>query len=131
MFFIPHPIKKRGNIVLKLHPKIAPIKVGIFPLVNKLKEESKELYEELKKEFTCLHDTSGSLGRRYARADEQGIPYCITIDFDSKKKDVTIRDKNTTKQIRIKRKDLIEVLNQLLNDKIQFEKAGKIVTTKQ
>ncbi len=117
--------KKRGNIVLNLHPKIAPIKVGVFPLTNKLKEESREVYDELKTEFTCTHDTSGSVGRRYARADEQGIPYCITIDFDSKKKDVTIRDRDSTKQIRIKRKDLIETLKKLLNQEIKFEKAGK------
>ena len=107
--------KKRGNILLNLPPKLAPIKVGVFPLVNKLNKEAKKVYDLLKTEFTCQFDTSGSIGRRYARADEIGIPYCITIDFESKKaKDVTIRDRNTTKQVRVKIEKLAETLRKLL-----------------
>jgi len=120
---------ERGNIVLKLPKNLAPIKIGVFPLVNKLKEESRELFETLKKDFTAQFDSSGSVGRRYARADELGIPYCITFDFDSKEKqDITIRDRDTTKQIRVNIKDLKETLRKLFADEIEFEKAGKIVS---
>jgi len=120
--------KKRGNIVLKLHPKLTPVKLGIFPLINKLDKESKEIFNDLKTEFLCQYDKSGSIGRRYARADEIGIPYCITIDFDSlKKKDATIRDRDTTKQIRVKIKDLKQTISKLLNQEIKFETAGKLI----
>lgn len=120
--------EKRGNIVLSIKPNLAPVKLGIFPLVNKLKDEAKEVYEELKEKLVCQFDTSGSVGRRYARADEIGIPFCITIDFDCKKnKDVTIRDRESTKQIRVKKEDLIPVLNQLINQEISFEKAGTLI----
>ena len=120
--------KKRGNIVLNLNPKLAPVKIGIFPLVNKLNNEAKEIYDLLKKKFTCIYDASGSIGRRYARADEIGIPYCITIDFECKNnKDVTIRDLLTTNQTRVKLSDLKETLNKLLNQEIKFEKIGKLI----
>lgn len=107
--------KKRGNIVLHFHPSIAPIQVGVFPLVNKLKDQSMELYNNLKSMFVCQYDKSGSIGRRYARADEQGIPYCITFDFDSlEDKSVTVRDRDTTKQDRIKIEDLPMFLHKKL-----------------
>ncbi len=113
--------KKRGNIVLKLDPKLAPTKLAIFPLVNKLDKQARKVYDLLIDKFVSFYDTSGSIGRRYARQDEKGTPYCITYDFDSKKKkDVTIRDRNTTKQKRVKIKDLPEILNKLLNNEIKF-----------
>jgi len=99
--------KERGNIVLKLSPKLAPIKVGVFSLVNKLNEEAKKVYDLIRNDIFCTFDTGGSIGRRYARADEQGIPYCVTIDFDTlKDKAVTVRDRDTTKQVRIKISEL-------------------------
>lgn len=108
--------KKRGNIVLKLHPKLAPYKIAVFPLVSNKKEVVKkaiEVFNLLKEDFNCFYDSAGSIGRRYARQDEIGTPFCITIDFDSlKKNDVTIRDINTTKQIRVKIKDLKEKLKE-------------------
>ncbi|MFC1769290.1 glycine--tRNA ligase [Nanoarchaeota archaeon] len=108
--------KKRGNIVLKLHPKVAPIKIGIFPLVNKLDKEAKEVYNMLKNEFHCFYDRSGSIGRRYARADEIGIPYCVTIDFDSQKEgSFTVRNRDNTEQKRVKKEDLIKELRNLLH----------------
>jgi len=120
--------KKRGNAVLKLHPKLAPIKVAVFPLVNKLEKKAKEIYESLKKDFNCFYDKSGSIGRRYARQDEIGTPYCITIDFDSlKKEDVTVRNRDDIKQIRVKIKDIKEIMQKLINQEIKFEKAGKII----
>ncbi|MFH1642024.1 MAG: glycine--tRNA ligase [Nanoarchaeota archaeon] len=108
--------KERGNVVLKLNPKLAPIKVGVFPLVNKLQKEAKEVYNTIKSEFTAMYDRSGSVGRRYARADEIGIPYCVTFDFDSlKDKCVTIRARDTTKQERVKIEELKPTLARLLN----------------
>ncbi|MFH0868117.1 MAG: His/Gly/Thr/Pro-type tRNA ligase C-terminal domain-containing protein, partial [Candidatus Woesearchaeota archaeon] len=116
MFDAYNDDKKRGNVILKLHPKLAPVKVGVFSLVNKLDKEAKKVYDLLKDDFNCIFDRSGSIGRRYARADEIGIPCCITIDFDSlKKEDCTIRDRDTTTQIRVKIKDLKETITKLLN----------------
>ncbi len=119
--------KKRGNIVLKLDPRLSPIKVGIFPLVNKLNEEAKKLFDTLKTEFNCTFDKSGSIGRRYARADETGIPYCITVDFDTlKDKAVTIRDRDTTQQVRVKITDLTNILSGLLSCKVKFADVLKL-----
>ena len=121
--------KKRGNIVLKLNPKLAPIKLGVFPLVNKLDDEAKKIYNELKKYYNCVFDRSGSIGRRYARADETGIPYCITIDFDTlKDKAVTLRNRDDTKQVRIPISILRETIGKLLNNETSFEKTGKIIS---
>ena len=120
--------KKRGNIVLKLHPKLSPVKVGVFSLVNKLNKDTKKLYDSLKNDFVCKLDTSGSVGRRYARADEEGIPYCITFDFDSlKDKSVTIRDRDSTKQVRVKIDEIKGILRELLNSEVKMDKIGKKV----
>jgi glycyl-tRNA synthetase len=120
--------KERGNIVLKLNPKLAPITVGVFPLVNKLEKKTKELFSNIKKDFVAIYDRSGSVGRRYARADEIGIPYCVTFDFDSlKDKSVTIRDRDSTKQVRVKMAELNNILHELINNKIEFEKSGKLL----
>lgn len=108
--------QKRGNIVLHLNPRLAPIKVGVFPLVAKLEEDARKLYALLKDEFVCFYDRSGSIGRRYARADEIGIPYCLTVDFQSQEDHcVTIRDRETTEQKRVPVAKLAEELHQLLS----------------
>jgi glycyl-tRNA synthetase len=115
---------KKGEIVLRLSPKLAPIKIAIFPIVKKLEFEkiSQDVFNELKKEWNVIQDKSGSIGRRYARNDEVGTPYCITIDGDSiKNKDVTIRDRDTTKQIRIKISELKNVFRSLIDEGIYFE----------
>jgi glycyl-tRNA synthetase len=110
-----HDDKERGNVVLKLSPKLAPIKVGVFPLVNKLEDKAKEVYESLKEGFTCMYDRSGSIGRRYARADEIGIPFCVTVDFDTLEDHaVTVRDRDNTKQERVKINELKEHIGKLL-----------------
>ena len=120
--------KKRGNVVLKLSPKLAPVKVGVFPLVNKLKEDGRKVYDLLKEEFVCQFDSSGSVGKRYARSDEIGTPYCLTFDFDSlDDKSVTIRDRDSTKQVRVKIEEVKSVLRQLLSAEIKFEEAGKLI----
>jgi len=107
--------KERGNIVLKIKPALCPTKVGVFPLVNKLDAEAKKIYDDLRKCYTCQYDRSGSIGRRYARADEIGIPLCITVDFESlEDKKVTIRNRDTTEQIRVPIKDLCNVIFKFL-----------------
>ncbi|MBD3202708.1 glycine--tRNA ligase [Candidatus Woesearchaeota archaeon] len=119
--------KERGNIVLKLDSKIAPIKAAVFPLATKLEDEAREVFDLIKKEFPCKFDRSGSVGRRYARADEKGIPFCITYDFDSREdKKVTIRNRDTTKQIRVAIRDLKDILEKLLKGE-KLEKFGKII----
>ncbi|MDP3919106.1 MAG: glycine--tRNA ligase [Nanoarchaeota archaeon] len=116
--------KKRGNVVLKLNTKLAPVKVAVLPLVNKVNDKSRGVFVELQTEFTCFYDKSGSVGRRYARADEQGIPYCVTIDFED---GVTIRDRDTANQIRVDESELLSVLRDLLSGRIEFKSAGKLV----
>ncbi|MBI2581230.1 glycine--tRNA ligase [Candidatus Woesearchaeota archaeon] len=115
---------KRENIVLHLNPKLAPIKVAVFPLLSNKEElvtAAKKIYDELKEDFSCLYDEAGSIGKRYARMDEAGTPFCVTIDFDSlAKHDVTIRDRDSTKQARVKIKELPNILWQLLSGKIDF-----------
>ncbi|MBI2130619.1 glycine--tRNA ligase [Candidatus Woesearchaeota archaeon] len=122
--------EKRGNIVLKLHPRLAPVKLGVFPLVSnkpELVSKAKELHNELKKEFTCQLDTSGSIGRRYARADECGIYACITVDFDTLNDDsVTIRSRDTTEQIRVKSSELKETVTRMMEGK-ELKGLGKIL----
>jgi glycyl-tRNA synthetase len=125
MFDAYNEDKKRGNVVLKLSPKLAPIKAAIFPLVKsekKLVNLAKEVYGDLKREWNVVYDEGGSVGRRYSRNDEVGTPFCITVDNDSgKKKDVTIRDRDTTKQVRVKVEDLKSVLRELLSGDKKFK----------
>jgi len=113
--------KKRDNVVLKLHPKLAPIKVGVFPLVSNKEElvkKAKEIYCQLVKEWACAFDVSGSIGRRYSRQDEIGTPLCATIDFQTlEDSTVTLRDRNTTQQIRVKISELNNVIARFLNGK--------------
>ncbi len=120
---------KRENIVLHLDPRLSPIKVAIFPLLankEELVSAAKKVQDSIKDEFTCLYDESGSIGKRYARMDESGTPYCLTVDFDSlKNQDVTIRDRDSTRQVRIKVKDLSQTLQQLLSGRINFDSLAK------
>ncbi len=124
MFDAYNDDKERGNIVLKLHPKLAPYKVAVFPLVTKggLEEKAREVFEDLNLCFSAFFDRSGSIGRRYARQDEIGTPYCVTIDFDTlDDESVTIRDRDTTEQIRVKISELQNVLWSLINQNKRFE----------
>lgn len=93
-----------SRTVLHLHPKLAPIKAGIFPLVKKdgLPDIAHKLEEDLRKQFNVFYDQSGAIGRRYRRQDEIGTPFCITVDHDSKENGtVTIRDRDTMAQERV------------------------------
>ena len=123
-----HYDKERENIVLRMHPKLAPVKAAVFPIVKGFKFEkiAEKIVKDLKQEFNVLYDKTGSIGRRYARNDEIGTPFCITIDGDSLKNgSVTIRDRDTKKQIRVKISDLKETIKKLINGGISFNKAGK------
>ena len=97
------------RVVLHLHPKLAPYKVAVLPLSKKLSEKANEVYEQLSKRFMCDYDEAGSIGKRYRREDEIGTPYCVTIDFDTLEDEtVTIRDRDTMEQIRVKIDELEE-----------------------
>ena len=100
------------RVVMGFAPQIAPIKVAVLPLSKKLEEPAFELYKQLNKHFRCEYDTTGSIGKRYRRQDEIGTPYCITFDFDSLQDGaVTVRDRDTMVQERIKIDDLNEYLS--------------------
>ena len=91
-------------VYMKFDPKMAPIKAGIFPLVNKegMPEIAEKLYMDLRTKFMCEYDPKQSIGKRYARMDEIGTPYCITIDGETlKDQTVTIRERDTLKQDRV------------------------------
>lgn len=121
----------KEEIVLKLCPALAPVKVAVFPLIKKDEKQVKiarDIYESLRTEWNVNYDDGGSVGRRYARNDEIGTPYCITVDPESVSSDiVTIRDRNTTKQIKVKISDIKETIGKLLSNEIEFEKAEKLV----
>ena len=105
--------------VLHLHPSLAPYKVAILPLSKKLSEKANEVYDKLSKKFIfmCDYDETGSIGKRYRRQDEIGTPFCVTIDFDTLEDEtVTIRDRDTMEQIRLK----IDELENWVEEKIQF-----------
>ncbi|MBI2042995.1 glycine--tRNA ligase [Candidatus Pacearchaeota archaeon] len=125
--------EKRQNVVLKLNPKLSPIKAAIFPIVKKPEFEkiAKEVYDSLKEEWNVSYDESGSIGKRYSRNDEIGTPFCITIDGDSKKRhDVTIRERDSGEQIRVKTNDLKKILGKLIGGEDFFRFGKKINTRK-
>ena len=93
--------------VLRFHPALAPVKVGVLPLSKKLNEGAKKLYAMLSKKFNCEFDDRGSIGKRYRRQDEIGTPWCVTYDFDSETDgSVTVRDRDTMEQERVKIEEL-------------------------
>ncbi len=106
-------------------PGVAPIDVAIFPLVKKdnLPKLAKEIFEDLDKEFVCIYDESGSIGRRYRRMDEIGTTLCITIDHDSlEDNSVTLREVSTMKQIRVDVKELKDTVRNILYNGLKFGK---------
>ncbi len=110
--------KMQTRVVMKFHPRIAPIKAAIFPLVKKdgMPEMAKEVYRDLKQHFNVFYDEKGAVGRRYRRQDEAGTPYCVTIDGQSlTDQTVTVRDRDSLDQSRVKISDLAVELQQRLN----------------
>ncbi len=102
------------RVYMKFNPTVAPVKIAVFPLLKnkpQLVEKAREVYKDLKKEFgAVMFDDNGNVGKRYRRQDEIGTPFCITVDFETIEKDnmVTVRDRDTAKQERIKIEDLKE-----------------------
>jgi glycyl-tRNA synthetase len=124
---------ERGRrIVLSLPRTIAAVKAAVFPLVRRdgLPEFAKQVYRRLiDEDFLVKYDASGSIGRRYARADEIGVPLCITIDYQSLEDEtVTLRDLYTWKQVRAKASDLPSRLWEYFRGKIEFDALGTAVT---
>ncbi len=107
------------RVVLKIDKRLSPIKIAVFPLLKnkpELVEEAKKIHDTLKETWMCEFDLTGSIGKRYRRQDEIGTPYCITVDFDSlKDKSVTIRERDTMKQERIKIENLRDYFTEKLN----------------
>jgi glycyl-tRNA synthetase len=124
---------KDDRAVLSFPRDIAPIQIGIYSLVNKdgLPEKTNEVYKKLLDEGLVIeYDEAGSIGRRYARADEIGIPLGITIDYDTLQDNtVTIRDRDSWKQVRSKIEDLPRLLHDYFRQKIDFEELGKQIDT--
>ncbi len=109
--------KNDKRVVLHLHPALAPFKAAVLPLSKKLGEQARGVHEKLAKYFMVDYDEAGSIGKRYRRQDEIGTPICVTYDFDSENDGcVTVRDRDTMEQERIRIEDLVEYINK----KIEF-----------
>ena len=113
--------EKEGYTVLHIKPEVAPIKVGVFPLMEKdgLDDLAREIYEKLQMSgLNSLYDGAGTIGKRYARMDEVGTPYCITVDYEAlegeTKGTVTIRDRDSKAQRRIRIEDAEQVIRSLM-----------------
>ncbi len=122
-------IRQDGDRVYFSFPAaIAPYQAAVFPLVNKdgLPEKAMDVYDALRKDFVCLYDRSGSIGKLYYRQDEAGTAYCITIDHDTiNDNSVTLRERDSKKQLRVKIKELREAIRKLVNQEIQFSELEK------
>ncbi len=103
--------------VLRFHPALAPVKIGVLPLSKKLAEGAEKIYTQLSKKYNCEYDDRGNIGKRYRRLDEIGTPYCVTYDFESETDGcVTVRDRDSMAQERVK----IEELEAYFADKFIF-----------
>jgi glycyl-tRNA synthetase len=122
---------KDDRVVLSFPRSIAPIQVGVYPLMSKdgLDTKAKEVQKLLAcEEFMTEFDETGSIGRRYARADEAGVQLGITIDYDTLNDDtVTIRDRDSWQQVRTAIKDLPQLLHQYFEGKLNFEQLGQLI----
>jgi glycyl-tRNA synthetase len=112
-------VEGRERVVLKLHPRLAPIKVAILPLVNKegMPEKAKEIHASLRKRMITEYDAGGSIGKRYRRQDEIGTPWGITVDGQTMEDDtVTLRDRDSLEQTRVPVEGLAEMLSARLDE---------------
>ena len=111
-------IEEGDRVILKLSPKLAPFKAACFPLVSNKQDlivKAKAVYDQLKQKYSVAWDDRGNIGKRYAYQDEIGTPLCITIDYDSLEDNtVTLRDRDTTKQERIKIEDIEKSIDKIL-----------------
>jgi len=117
--YFEEEIEGEKRIVLKLAAKLAPVKAAILPLVRKdkgLVKTAREIFAELKNKFAVEYDETGSIGRRYRRQDEIGTPFCLTTDGQTlKDKTVTLRNRDTLKQARVRIKDLVQEIEKRLS----------------
>jgi len=110
-------VEGEERVVMRFSPRVAPFKVAIFPLSRKLAEPAMRLEKELRKRYATDYDDVGSIGKRYRRHDEIGTPFAVTYDFQSEEdKQVTVRDRDSTKQERVS----IDQLENYLKDRLQF-----------
>lgn len=111
--------EQENRTVLKLHPKLAPYKAAVFPLLaNKpeLVEKARGIYDKLKSEFNISWDDRGNIGKRYLSQDEAGTPYCITVDFQTLEDDtVTVRDRDTATQERVEISKLFDFIKEKIS----------------
>ncbi len=106
------------RVVLKLHPRLAPLKAAVFPLVKKdgMPELAQDIYRALKQQMNVYYDEKGAIGRRYRRQDEAGTPFCITVDGQSlQDKTVTVRDRDSLEQWRIKVDDVVDDISRRIS----------------
>lgn len=112
-------IGEETRVVMKFPPKLAPIKVAVFPLLKnkpELVKKAREIFDLLKKDYMCEFDDNGNIGKRYRRQDEIGTPLCVTVDFDTLEDGtVTVRDRDTMKQERIAISALAEYTKERIN----------------
>lgn len=110
--------QEKDRVVLKLHPRLAPYKVAVFPLLRNKKQivdKAKQVFDLISPNFSTIWDDRGNIGKRYYSQDEIGTPWCLTIDFDSLEDDtVTVRDRDSTKQERIAISKLTEYIKKNL-----------------
>ncbi|MDX6605681.1 MAG: glycyl-tRNA synthetase [Solirubrobacterales bacterium] len=120
-------VEGRQRTVLRFHPKLAPVKVAVLPLVNKdgQPEKAREIYEELRELMTTEYDTGGSIGKRYRRQDEIGTPWGVTVDHQTMEDDtVTLRDRDSLEQARIAIGELADELTRRLAEPWTSPKMG-------
>ena len=107
--------KTDTRTVMRFHPSIAPIKLGVFPLVKNKPElygKAREIFAKLQRRWNCFWDESGAIGRRYRRMDEAGTPWCVTVDFQTLEDDtVTLRERDSMQQVRLGLGELIDKLD--------------------
>lgn len=109
--------------LLKFHPRVAPIKAAVFPLMKNKPEivaMSKKIYKRLQRRYNVAYDEGGAIGRRYRRMDEAGTPFCVTVDFDSLEDGtVTLRDRDTTEQRRVSVDELLSFLDEQIDGELE------------
>lgn len=123
-------LRENDRAWMKLPKKLAPYQVAVFPLMrkDKLPEKAESVYQNLREDLDTFYDETGSIGKRYARQDEIGTPYCVTIDHDTLEDEtVTIRDRDTTQQIRVSIEELANKLERLIQGETDFKEAGEAV----
>ncbi len=113
------------RVVLRLHPEIAPVTVGVFPLMKKdgLAELAESIEKNLREDFFTFYDQGGAIGRRYRRQDEIGTPYCITVDYQTKEDNtVTLRFRDSMEQVRIK---IDEIVPRIKKANKEYKRVGE------